>query len=189
MEERKYREVFDSLDSGRNGTISVKVLQYAMRRAGHNPTDIEVQDLVNKIDTESAGLLVFQDFLELLQERGELDVELHFKDTFRAFSKDEDGCIPAEELKFVLTNLPGKVPGKEIEEMIRTVDRNGDGRISYSEFRVMMGGFPLIVPNDPVMKMKIEEKVLNRLKSHENMENIEEPENLEVIENQENLEN
>ena len=31
-----------------------------MRRAGHNPTDIEVQDLVNKIDTESAGLLVFQ---------------------------------------------------------------------------------------------------------------------------------
>jgi Ca2+-binding EF-hand superfamily protein len=25
---------------------------------------------------------------------------------------------------------------KEIEEMIRTVDRNGDGRISYSEFRL-----------------------------------------------------
>ena len=24
---------------------------------------------------------------------------------------------------------------KEIEEMIETVDRNGDGRISYSEFR------------------------------------------------------
>lgn len=55
--------------------------------------------------------------------------------------------------------------------------------------RVMMGGFPLIVPNDPVMKMKIEEKVLNRLKSHENMENIEDPENLEDIENQENFEN
>ena len=25
------------------------------------------------------------------------------------------------------------------------VDRDGDGRISYSEFRVMMGGHPLIV--------------------------------------------
>jgi hypothetical protein len=28
-----------------------------------------------------------------------------------------------------------QVTYKEIEEMIRTVDRNGDGRISYSEFR------------------------------------------------------
>ena len=33
---------------------------------------------------------------------------------------------------------------KEIEEMIRTVDKNGDGKISYSEFRVMMGAQPLL---------------------------------------------
>jgi Ca2+-binding EF-hand superfamily protein len=33
---------------------------------------------------------------------------------------------------------------EEIEEMISTVDRNGDGKISYSEFRVMLGAFPLI---------------------------------------------
>ena len=30
-----------------------------MRRAGHNPTDIEVQDLINKIDSD-AGTLSFQ---------------------------------------------------------------------------------------------------------------------------------
>ena len=28
----------------------------------------------------------------------------------------------------------------------------------------MLGAFPLIIPNDPVMKMKIEEKALNLLK-------------------------
>ena len=33
---------------------------------------------------------------------------------------------------------------KEIEEMILTVDKNGDGKISYSEFRVMMGAQPLL---------------------------------------------
>ena len=63
---------------------------------------------------------------------------------------DTAGCITAEELKFVLTHLPGKVgciarhsllyPNqvtyKEIEEMIRIVDKNGDGKVSYSEFRV-----------------------------------------------------
>ena len=27
-----------------------------MRRAGHNPTDIEVQDMINKIDSDSGTL-------------------------------------------------------------------------------------------------------------------------------------
>ena len=45
------------------------------------------------------------------------------------------GCIPADEMKFVLMHLPGKVTYKEVDEMIETVDRNGDGKISFSEFR------------------------------------------------------
>ena len=36
----------------------------------------------------------------------------------------------------MLTHLPGKVTYKEIDEMIKTVDKNGDGKINYSEFRV-----------------------------------------------------
>ena len=61
------------------------------------------------------------------------------------FSKDEEGCVPADELKFVLQNLPTKIKIAEIEEMIETVDKNGDGKISYSEFRVMMGAIPLVI--------------------------------------------
>ena len=38
--------------------------------------------------------------------------------------------------RFVLQHLPGKIKTKEIEEMIKTVDKNRDGKISYSEFRV-----------------------------------------------------
>ena len=32
--------------------------------------------------------------------------------------------------------------------------------------RVMMGAFPLIIPNDPIMKMKIEEKALSAMKKY-----------------------
>ena len=53
----------------------------------------------------------------------EYDIEIHYKDTFKAFSKDKDGnlilicfinlcltgCISAEELQFVMNHLPGKV--------------------------------------------------------------------------------
>ena len=65
-----------------------------MRRAGQNPTDIEVQDLINKID-DGSGTLDFNDFCVVIKEKTkELDTETHFKDTFRAFSKDDEGkCI------------------------------------------------------------------------------------------------
>ena len=62
-----------------------------MRRAGQNPTDVEVHDMINKIDNGS-GVLDFEDFLLVMGEKNrETDIEIHFKDTFRAFSKDEDG--------------------------------------------------------------------------------------------------
>ena len=40
---------------------------------------------------------------------------------------------------------------------------------TYNCSRVMLGGFPLIIPNDPVMKMKIEEKAFNLLKNDDAM--------------------
>ena len=36
--------------------------------------------------------------------------------------------------------------------MIRTVDKNGDGKINYSEFRVMMGALPLLIPQHQMTK-------------------------------------
>ena len=36
----------------------------------------------------------------------------------------------------MLMNLPGNVTCEEVDEMIETVDRNGDGKISFSEFRL-----------------------------------------------------
>merc|ERR1719348_2701659 len=82
----------------------------------------------------------------------EMDMETGYKETFRVFSKDEEGCIPAEEIKFVLMHMPGKVTYKEIDEMIKTVDKNKDGKINYSEFRVMMGAPPLLIPATTLSK-------------------------------------
>ena len=41
----------------------------------------------------------------------------------------------------MLQHLPGKVTFKEINEMIETVDKNGDGKISFSEFRFISDNF------------------------------------------------
>jgi len=147
-ERRFYREAFNNFDWNGNGKISYGSLLPAMRRVGVNPTEVEVHDLINKID-DGTGVLTFEDFCSILQEKNkEFDSEQHYKETFRVFSKDDEGCIPAEELAFVLAHHPRQISQKEIEEMIKIVDKNGDGKISYSEFRVMMGAFPLLMPEN-----------------------------------------
>ena len=46
------------------------------------------------------------------------------------------GNIPAEEMRFVLSNLPGCLTAREVDRMIDTVDRNRDGRIRSDTFRL-----------------------------------------------------
>jgi len=148
-EYKSYKESFDAFDWNNNGKISYTSLQAAMRRAGHNPTDVEVYDIINKIDDDT-GHLDFQEFTYIMTELSkDNDQESSYKEAFRVFSKDEEGCIPPDEIKFVLMHLPNKITYKEIDEMITTVDKNQDGKISYSEFRVMLGAIPLLIPDPP----------------------------------------
>ena len=106
---KSYFEAFQTFDWNNNGKISYGSLLPAMRRAGANPTEVEVHDIINRLD-DGSGTLNFEDFCKVMLEKNqEVDAETDYKESFRVFSKDEQGCIPAEELKFVLQNLPGRV--------------------------------------------------------------------------------
>ena len=49
----------------------------------------------------------------------------------RMFDKDGDGFIDAAELRHLLTNLGEKLTEQEVDEMIREVDIDGDGKVNY----------------------------------------------------------
>ena len=44
-----FKEAFDMFDKNMDGTISTKELHAAMRRGGQNPTESEVQDMINTV--------------------------------------------------------------------------------------------------------------------------------------------
>ena len=93
------------IDTGILQSKLLQDLQSALRRAGQNPTESEVQDMTNKIDDGSASL-TFSDFCLLIEEKAkELDPETHFKDTFRVFSKDEEGDENNEAFKTNYENI------------------------------------------------------------------------------------
>ena len=55
------------------------------------------------------------------------------------FDPESEGFVSTEELQFVLANLPVKIPKPELEEMIAAADSDGDGKISFLEFRRLVG--------------------------------------------------
>lgn len=64
-EERKaYYEAFTAFDWNNNGKIWSQSLILAMRRAGTNPTEVEVHDIINRHD-DGSGLISFDEFCKV----------------------------------------------------------------------------------------------------------------------------
>jgi len=59
------------------------------------------------------------------------DHEDALKEAFRMFDRDGNGYIDAEELRICMINLGEKLTLEEVEEMIKEVDIDFDGRMNY----------------------------------------------------------
>ena len=58
---------------------------------------------------------------------------------YRVFDVDGNGLIDREELRKVMASLNESLSEEELEAMIKEADTNGDGQISFEEFKIMMG--------------------------------------------------
>jgi hypothetical protein len=58
-----YKEAFLEYDKDGSGNISIKELGTVMRTLGENPTEDELQNLINKYDEDGNGTMEFTEFL------------------------------------------------------------------------------------------------------------------------------
>jgi len=61
-------------------------------------------------------------------------------EAFKAFDLDKNNYIGAAEIRHVLINIGEQVTDEEVDEMIRMVDFDGDGQVSWDEFYGMVTG-------------------------------------------------
>jgi calmodulin len=135
----EFREAFNIFDKDGDGRITAKELGTVMRSLGQNPSEAELQDMVNEVDIDGNGTIEFDEFLYMMsRQMREGDTEAEIIDAFRVFDKDGDGKITAAELTHIMKNLGEPLTQEEVDEMIAQADTNKDGIIDYAEFVHLM---------------------------------------------------
>ena len=69
-----------------------------MRSFGQNPTEAELQDMINEIDTDGNGTIDFPEFLTMNgaeEDAQDTDTEEEIEEAFKVFDKDGNGYISA----------------------------------------------------------------------------------------------
>ncbi len=81
-----YQDAFFNLDTDKDGVILIKQLGPLLRMCGENPTEADIQDMVNEIDKDGSGYLQFPAFLNLMARKySDSNAEDEIREAFRVF--------------------------------------------------------------------------------------------------------
>ncbi|XP_023328146.1 uncharacterized protein LOC111701199, partial [Eurytemora carolleeae] len=130
------KEVFMLFDKDEDGVLIFPEIETVMKLLGLRPTDAELLYLVRQeTEDRSYDTLEFNEFLKMLGKHflGPVTRD-KLLEAFRFFDKDEDGMIPIDELRNILTRLGERMPRKDLEELMARADSHGDGLIRYKDF-------------------------------------------------------
>lgn len=135
----KFKNAFSAFDLKNSGVIKVKQLGGVLRKLGQNPTEADLQDMINEVDKEGTGVVSFPSFLYVMAKKlNDEEAEDEIREAFKVFDGDGNGFINRMELRHVMMNLGEKMSEVECDSLVDEADVDGDGSINYEEFYGMM---------------------------------------------------
>merc|ERR1712023_155085 len=139
-QKKEFRKNFNLFDKKRTGSIPLSDMGTVLRSLGQNPTEAELQALMEEVDKDKSGTIEFDEFVDLMARtnKSKEQMEEEIKNAFLTFDADNSGYITREELVETLTTMGDPVDEETINGMIAEADLDGDGKIDYKEFTKIM---------------------------------------------------
>jgi Ca2+-binding EF-hand superfamily protein len=117
---------------------------------GQNPSEQELQEMVDEVDEDGSGTIDFDEFTQMMSKQLAAEAleqiperpEKELAEAFRIFDKNCDGYLDFDEIKAVLDTVGEKFEEWEIKHFIAEGDKNDDGKMDYEEWIDIMKHTP-----------------------------------------------
>lgn len=131
------QKAFKALDLNKTGVLSKEELLIGYKQLMGDLAEAEVDRIMLIADADKSGAIDYSEWVVATINKNQLLSDDKMRQAFDLFDKDGGGSISSDEVKDVL-GVGKKFDEKVWEEIISEVDIDGDGEISYVEFKSMM---------------------------------------------------
>ena len=97
----------------------------------------EVEQMFDSVDIDRSGFIDYSEFVIAAMNEKTLLTNEKLHGAFKMFDKDGSGYISKDEIKEILS-FGQKLDDEAVNAIVKQVDANGDGQISFEEFCTMM---------------------------------------------------
>eukprot|EP01091_Cochliopodium_minus_P016808 TRINITY_DN6403_c0_g1_i2.p1 TRINITY_DN6403_c0_g1~~TRINITY_DN6403_c0_g1_i2.p1 ORF type:complete len:289 (+),score=89.41 TRINITY_DN6403_c0_g1_i2:55-921(+) len=156
-DEKELIEIFKMCDINKDGSLSKKELQNALKQMEINHTEKEFNSLFDQLDINKDGQINFNEFVNglkwmkkaktiqpnnlsrkssfvaLLENFNDKETK-SFKELFDLCDTKKRGYLDKAGISELFKNLNLEYSGNELENFFTSIDTNGDGKISFNEF-------------------------------------------------------
>ncbi|KAK6924939.1 Protein kinase domain [Dillenia turbinata] len=132
------RDMFKLMDTDNDGKVSYDELKTGLRKVGSQLAEPEMKMLMEVADVDGNGVLDYGEFVAVTIHLQKIENDEHFRQAFMFFDQDGSGYIELDELRVALADESGEIEADVLNDIMREVDNDKDGRISYEEFVSMM---------------------------------------------------
>jgi len=138
---KNLRDTFTALDGNGDGLLTVNEMKEGLKKCGLKEIPPDLQQIMEDVDSDGSGVIDYTEFLAATLDKKVYMVEDVCWQAFRIFDKDGNGKISRDELKNVFGDDDVKnSAAKDLADIMKEIDKNGDGDIDFQEFMQMMRG-------------------------------------------------
>ncbi|XP_067661485.1 calmodulin-4-like [Haliotis asinina] len=142
-EKKVYTDVFNDVDVNGDGCICKSEIGDLCVKLGFVFDDSQIEQLFTELDKDNSGTVTLDEFLSVMQPiKKERKRCATIRRMFKKADVNKDGFLTADELQAALSSAADEgvepLPMSEVEHLISTIDINGDGKLNYEEFLLLL---------------------------------------------------